>query len=115
MLHHLTHGWLLHESIRRGIVLSFSDILVRCNIGELLCNRAQLEQPNPKGDDTQVVDALTGLASKVSGRCDCKHCSLVRVFFTGFERRRRIGIGSVCCSCAVFLSVTSVIHDFFAM
>ena len=29
-------------------------------------------QPNPKGDDTQVVDDLTGHASKVSGRSDCK-------------------------------------------
>ena len=36
--------------------------------------------PNPKGDDTQVVDALTGLASKVSGRCDCNHYSLARGF-----------------------------------
>ena len=41
--------------------------------------------PNPKGDDTQVVDALTRLASQVSGRCDCKHYSLARVFSTSFE------------------------------
>ena len=71
--------------------------------------------PNPKGDDTQVVDALTGLASKVSGRCDCKHYSLARGFSTSFERCSRIGTGSVCGSCAVFLSVTSVIHVCFAM
>ena len=37
-------------------------------------------QPNPIGDDTQVVDELTGHASKVTGRSDCKPHSLERGF-----------------------------------
>ena len=70
-------------------------------------------QPNPKGDDTQVVNELTGHASKVTGRSDCKPIPW-HVVFSTFECCSRIRTGSVSCSCAAFLSVTCVTHVYFA-
>ena len=70
-------------------------------------------QPNPKGDDTQVVDELTGHASKVSAEVIGSTIPW-HVVFSNFECCSRIRTGSVSCSCAAFLSVTCVTHVYFA-